>query len=181
MDYSPWGCRESDITEQLSTHACKLKQTYGTVSNQHLKNYKKGFSRTFAHILYRLCNVLLFSHISFIVHPQNSASVVKQLASLRRWRSYRAVTRLPGQGDNTQSNQSKGMAVLAFTLLQFTCLVYQYLANITKYSSDHHNFKWSLNYSDTVKHRLRRTVQNSELESSVTMVQDPNCQSEVDV
>ena len=61
---------------------------------------------------------------------------------------------------------------------KFIC---QYLANITKYSSDHHNFKWSLNYSDTVKHRLRRTVQNSELESSVTMVQDSNCQSEVDV
>ena len=117
MDYSPWGCRESDTTEQLSTHTCKLKQTYGMVSNQQLKNYKKGFSKTSAHILYRLCNMLLLPHISFIVHPQNSASVLQRLASLRTWRSYRAITRLPGLGDNAQLNQSKGMAVLAFTLL----------------------------------------------------------------
>ena len=150
------------------------------VSDQYLKDYNGGFSKTFSHILYRLYSILLFSHISFIFHPQNSVSVVEQLTSLRRWKSYRATLMLRGQGDSTQLNHSKGRTVLEFTCLWVTCLVYKYLANIIKHSSDH-NFKWSLNYSNTVKCKLRRTVQNSELESSWLRFRSHNWQSEVDV
>ena len=115
MRDSPRGCEESDTTDKHT--GVQAKADIWQVSDQYLKNYNGGFSKPFSHILYRLYSILLFSHISFVFHPQNSVSVVKQLTSLRRWKSYRATLRPRGQGDSTQLNQTKGRTVLESTRL----------------------------------------------------------------
>ena len=44
MGYSPWGCKESDTTEQLSTHTCKHQRHDPELPTQDLSvnSYQMG-------------------------------------------------------------------------------------------------------------------------------------------